>query len=111
MIDQFKLTFGLTTLLIAGVAIFFFVWEDELKRKAKAEAISLVSELNGFDSDTLTVDSVDHAKEYGSYAVAVSNKESKTFQVAVILNEQQDDIHFAIDVTDTYDKYGLAYCH
>jgi len=101
---------GLT--ILAGFVGYFTIWNDELKKHSKEEAISLISELNNIDASALTIDSIELAAEYGSYAIAVSNKdEAKSYQVAVILNEDQSEINFAIDVTDTYDKYGLAYCH
>ena len=105
--------FGVLTAIVLGSIVVYFFINDELKNQAKQEAISLILDLNEMDASALTVESADLAPEQRSYAVTVTNKEddNKTYQVAVILNEEQSDIDFAIDVTDTYDKYGLAYCH
>lgn len=103
---------AMMTLIVAGCVVYFVSWNDELNQQAREEAISLISELNQTDASALTIDSADLDTEYGSYAIVVTDiKDAKTYQVAVILNEDQSNINFAIDVTDTYDKYGLAYCH
>lgn len=111
MIRKKIITFvGVLTIVLSFVL--FVTLNDELKKHAKEEAVSLISDLNEIDASLLQVDSAELAPERGSYAIAVRNKEdAKTYQVAVILNEEQNDINFAIDVTETYDKYGLAYCH
>jgi uncharacterized protein YpmB len=104
--------FAVLAAIVLGSIVFYFFIHDELKNQAKQEAISLILDLNEMDASVLTVKSADLAPEQRSYAVAVTNKEDdKTYQVAVILNEEQSEVNFAIDVTDTYDKYGLAYCH
>ncbi|WP_416148509.1 hypothetical protein ACM26V_19930 [Salipaludibacillus sp. HK11] len=101
------------TSIVAGfIFVYFITLNDEMKQQAKKEAITLISDLKEVDETELTVDSSDFARDYGSYAIAVIDKEkAEKYQVAVILNEEHSGIDFAIDVTDTYDKYGLAYCH
>ncbi len=104
--------FGILTAIVLGSIVVYFFINDELKNQAKEEAVSLILDLNEMDASALTVESADLAPEQRSYAVTITNKEDdKTYQVAVILNEEQSEVDFAIDVTDTYDKYGLAYCH
>ncbi|SES36868.1 hypothetical protein [Salipaludibacillus aurantiacus] len=96
--------------LIAG--LFIFANGDGLKKEAEEKALALIEDLHDRDINGLSVESADRAREYGSYAISVKDEtEGNVYHIAVILNEEQTDIDFAIDVTGTYDKYGLAYCH
>jgi hypothetical protein len=109
-----KLVVGIVTIFFFTVVAGIYVYgiEDELEKHAKKEAITLISDLHELDEDLIRVDSTSLEKEYGSYAISLIDQHlDDEYQVAVILNEEQTDIDFTIDVTGTFDKYGLAYCH
>jgi hypothetical protein len=110
LISIISAAFLLMGATIAGVVI--LTNGDGLKKEAEEKALILIEDLHNRDINGLSVKSADRAKEYGSYAISVRDEtEDNVYHIAVILNEEQTDIDFAIDVTGTYDKYGLAYCH
>ncbi|MGJ9382765.1 hypothetical protein [Salipaludibacillus sp. CF4.18] len=99
-------------LLASYSGFYFFGGSSEMEKKVEEDAIALISEQQNIDKSDLSLEEMTYSEDALSYAVLLNNKSnSEDYAVAAILSEDESEISMLIDVTGTYDDYGLAYCH
>ncbi|SDZ11778.1 hypothetical protein SAMN05421736_106140 [Evansella caseinilytica] len=98
--------------LIGSAASFFFgSWLPQEHRIAAGHGIDYLVDEYELTGARIEIDQVNYWEEGDRYAVRLYDiDQEKFYELALRLDDEQEAA-FILDVTGSFDEFGLAYCH